>query len=289
MTPAGVARELWSLVEPIHAVTYFAPEPLAELASAGYRGFWMGYFAGRAAPLGPVGADVVHAIFYNFSFARVARAVPAAWAFAPPQEALAARLRGSAAALRRSVGPALESMPLEDLADLAGRAVMHLTPEGRPLFAANRALAQPEEPLERLWHATTLLREHRGDGHTAALVAAGIGGRESHVLHALYAGTPRETYTVARDFDDREWAECLRSLQDRGLVADGALIAAGQRLKAEIEERTNALAGTGLDRFSPGEAGDLIGLLRPITEAVVAAGDIPLDSPMGLNLRNLLR
>jgi len=289
MTAPNAARELWSLAEPIHAVTYFAPEPLAELKSVGYRGFWMGYFAGRAAPLGPVGAELVHAIFYNFSFDRVARAVPAAWAFAAPEEALDARLRGSVAAVRRSVGSALGSMPLHDLADLAGAAVMQLPAEGRPLFAANRALPQPEEPLARLWHATTLLREHRGDGHVAALVAAGIGGRESHVLHALYSGTPRDAYTVARDFADQEWTECLTSLQDKGLVADGALTATGQRLKAEIEEHTDALASTGLERLSPGEVGDLAELLRPITRAVVAAGDIPLDSPMGLNLRNVLR
>ena len=69
-------REAWRLLEPIHAVVYFSPEPLGALRAAGYRGYWMGYFAGRAAPLGAVGPDVVHALFYNFSRERVAKALP---------------------------------------------------------------------------------------------------------------------------------------------------------------------------------------------------------------------
>ncbi|MFQ6231024.1 helix-turn-helix domain-containing protein, partial [Nocardia sp. NPDC002869] len=61
------ARQAWRLLEPLHAVTYFSPEPLQALKAAGYRGFWMGYFAGRAAPLGAAGPEVVHALFYNFT------------------------------------------------------------------------------------------------------------------------------------------------------------------------------------------------------------------------------
>ncbi|HWI43154.1 MAG TPA: hypothetical protein VNS81_06005 [Nocardioides sp.] len=197
MTSQGnVARQLWMLLEPIHAVTYFAPEPLAALRDAGFRGFWMGYFAGRAAPLGPVGADVVHALFYNFTPGRVERALPDAWQHGSPEAALAARLDGSVAALRRSLRGAASDSTIERAADLASR-VAHAQPaEGRALFAANRSLPQPEEPLARLWHAATLLREHRGDGHVATLVAAGIGGRESHVFHALGSDTPRDVYTA---------------------------------------------------------------------------------------------
>src|SRR5688500_7564154 len=103
-----VARKLWQRLELVHAVTYFAPEATGALRDAGYRGFWMGYFAGRAAPLGAAGPDVVRALFYNFAPARVARALPDAWGFAPPEAALSARLDGSMAALRRILGPAVQ-------------------------------------------------------------------------------------------------------------------------------------------------------------------------------------
>src|SRR4051812_48414924 len=150
-------REFWRVLEPIHAVVYFAPEPLAALREAGYRGFWMGYFANRAAPLGPVGPEVVHALFYNFGWERVTRALPAAWDFAPPSAALHARAKGSAAALRRALGEYAEGTTLSRAAEMAMRAAGAAPLEGRAIFAANHALPVPEEPLERLWHASTML------------------------------------------------------------------------------------------------------------------------------------
>jgi hypothetical protein len=281
------ARALWRLLEPIHAVTYFAPEPVTALKEAGYRGYWMGYFAQRAAPLGPAGPQVVHALFYNFAYDRVARALPAAWEFAAPAAALDARLRGSVAALERSWGDRVDPGDVERAADLATRIVTALPLEGRVLFAANHALPVPDEPVARLWHAATLVREHRGDGHVATLLARGIGGRESHVWHALNAGIPREVYTVARDFTDEEWATRRGSLADRGLVDGDGLSAEGARLKAEVEDRTDVLAGGGLAALTDDEHDELVALLRPLTVAVVTAGDLPLDSPMGLDLREL--
>jgi hypothetical protein len=282
------ARELWALLEPIHAVTYFSPEPLEAFRAAGYRGFWMGYFAGRAAPLGPAGAGVVHAVFYNFSPERVARAVPSAWDFAPPAVALEARERGSVAALRRHLGPAAADPGLARAAELASLAAGAAPLEGRVLFAANHALPEPEDPLSRLWHAATLLREHRGDGHVAALMSAGIGGRESHVFHALSSGTPREVYTVARDFDDEEWTGHVEALRSRGLANDQGLTPAGAGLKAEIERLTDDLAAPAYDVLSDTERDELATLLRPVARAVVQSGELPLDSPMGLDLRTLL-
>ena len=282
------AREMWALLEPIHAVVYFSPEPLTAFREAGYRGFWMGYFAGRAAPLGAAGAEVVHAVFYNFSHDRVARALPSAWEFAPPAVALEVRERGSVAALRRHLGESADAPEVARAAELAARAASAAPAEGRVLFAANRALPEPTDPLSRLWHAATLLREHRGDGHVAALMSAGIGGRESHVFHALSSGTPREVYTVARDFGDEEWSQLVDALRSRGLASDGALMPAGEDLKAEIERRTDELAAPAYDVLSGAEREELASLLRPITRAVVRAGEIPLDSPMGLDLRTLL-
>ncbi|WP_326783129.1 SCO6745 family protein [Streptomyces sp. NBC_00151] len=284
----AVARDLWRLLEPIHAVVYFAPEPLEEFRAVGYRGFWMGYFAGRAAPLGSAGADIVHALFYNFAYERVSRAVPAAWSFAPPNEALQARVRGSVRALGRALGPAADGADVARAAELATRAAQSAPLEGRALFAANRSLPVPQEPLARLWQAATLLREHRGDGHVAALVAAGIAGRESHVLHATSSGIPRDVYTPARDFDEAEWTSRRDSLKQRGLIEDDQLSRRGHRLKARIEERTDQLAATAYDTLTISETDELARLLRPLTHAVVREGDIPLDNAMGLNLRESL-
>ncbi|MBW8751847.1 MAG: hypothetical protein JF565_10550 [Propionibacteriales bacterium] len=284
----GAARELWTLLEPVHAVVYFSPEPLEALREAGCRGFWMGYFANRAAPLGPAGAELVHALFYNFSHDRVARALPSAWELTSPQAALAAREHGSVAALRRHLGTAADGPEVERAGALASRAAAAAPLEGRALYAANRRLPEPDEPVARLWHAATLLREHRGEGHIAALMAAGIGGRESHVFHALATGSPREVYTVARDFGDEEWGGHIAALRDRGLALDGGLTDAGRALKAEVERRTDALAAPAYAVLSDAELAELTHLLRPIARAVVQAGDLPLDSPMGLDLRTLI-
>ncbi len=279
------ARRLWRLLEPIHAITYFSPEPLAELKAAGYRGFWMGYFAGRAAPLGPVGPALVHALFYNFTPEHVARALPDAWDYAPPDTALAARQAGSVAALRRQLGTLADDPTVAVAAGLAGTAAASAVPEGRGLFAANQALPAPDEPLARLWHAATLLREHRGDGHVAALVSAGIGGRESHVLHALATGAPADVYETARNMHPTEWSARVTALRTRGLVDEaGALTHAGRDLKDQVEQVTDDLAATAYGALTADELVTLTDSLRPIAGAVVASGEIPQQSPMGLDL-----
>lgn len=278
-------RALWRLLEPIHAVTYFSPEPLAGLKAAGYRGFWMGYFAGRAAPLGTASAELVHALFYNFTFGHVARALPDAWRYAPPEAALDARENGSAAALRRHLDDAADSPGVARAAELAIRLAGRAPREGRPLFAANRALPEPDEPLALLWHAATLLREHRGDGHVAVLTAAGVGGRDAHVLHALATGIPASVYAQARNLDEQEWRAIVGAMAERGLVGpDGELTQAGQETKRAIERRTDELAASALVGFDDADYDELVEALTPITAAVVRAGEIPRQSPMGLDL-----
>ena len=277
-------REAWRLLEPIHAVVYFSPEPLAALRAAGYRGYWMGYFAGRAAPLGVVGPDVVHALFYNFSRERVGRALPDAWSYAGPAAALAARSDGSMAALERLIGP----VEVERAAELAVRVAQQAPTEGRALAAAHQAVPVPDSPLGRLWWAAAVIREHRGDGHVAALLTAGIEGREAHVLHSLSTHNDPAIYETARGFDAAEWASRLGCLEAKGLVDEGRLTTEGVLLKQEIEDVTDRLSGEAFAALTSAELDELIGLLRPLTAAVVRGGDIPLDAPMGLDLRDLL-
>ena len=181
-------------MEPIHLVTYFSEEPTEALTALGLRNYWDGYFAGRSAPLGRVPAAVVDAVFYNFADGEVARHIPRVWTTTTPEAALDARERGSVAALRRILGDLADAPGLARAADLATAAATSAPTEGRALYAALRALPVPEEPVARLWHAATLLREHRGDGHVAALVTEGIGGTEAHVLVALDLGMPPEKF-----------------------------------------------------------------------------------------------
>ncbi|GGU38063.1 SCO6745 family protein [Nocardioides albus] len=280
------ARRLWKLLEPIHAVGYFSPEPIALLKEAGYRGYWMGYFAARSAPLGVVPAEVVHAVFYNFAFSHVSRAIPDAWGFAPPEVAHAARRSGAVAALRRQLGPLADSDDLARAADLASRAAQAASLEGRPLYAALRSFPVADDPLTLLWDAATLLREHRGDGHVASLLTAGIGGRESHVFHALATGISPSVYATSRNIHESEWDSLVSGLRARGLVTDSgdSLTDLGRETKVGIESRTDALAAAAYAALDPAEVDDLIEQLRPLTKSVLASGEIPSQSPMGLNL-----
>jgi hypothetical protein len=281
----SIARRLWQRLELIHAVTYFAPEATGALRDAGYRGFWMGYFAGRAAPLGAVGPDVVGALFYNFAPSRVSRALPDAWGFAPPDAALSARLEGSVAALRRILGPAAQRRDVTAAAELAARAATAAPPEGRALFAANRALPWPDEPLAVLWHAASLLREHRGDGHVATLTAAGVSGREANVVQAAAGITPRQVFAAARDYDDAEWDALVSGLARRGLLnGEGKLTPAGQRLKADIEQRTDAIALSAYETLDDSEIKHLTEALTPLARAVLDSGDVPAITPIGIAL-----
>jgi hypothetical protein len=281
-----LARRFFDRFEPVHGVTYFAPEARAAFDGLGYRGFWMGYFAGRSAPLGMVSPEMVTAIFYNFAPERVAKALPAAWQFAGPEAALQARQESAVAALRRYGVEADENVTVA--AELAGKAARQASLAGRPLFAANRALPWPDDPLAALWHATTLLREHRGDAHITVLSARGISGRECNVLQVASGGIPREDMARARDYDDESWRHHEQQLAERGLLNDdGSITAAGRELKDDVESTTDALSLSVLDALSDDEVEKLFQALTPIARAVIAGGDLPEMTPMNLQRNEL--
>ncbi|OBC08977.1 hypothetical protein A5784_06250 [Mycobacterium sp. 852013-50091_SCH5140682] len=282
----SLARRFYERFEPVHGITYFAPECRSALDALGYRGFWMGYMAARSAPLGQVPADVVAAVFYNFTTARVAKALPVAWEIAGPTAALAARLDSAVTVLRRS--GVIDDETTRTAADLAAKAARTAPLDGRALYAANRALDWPDDPIAQLWHAATLLREQRGDAHVAILVGEGITGRQSNVLHAASGRTPRETLMRTRDYDDEQWEHYSDELRARGLLdGSGELTEEGRRLKQTIEDRTDAAALTALDGLTDAEVETLFQTLTPITRQVVAAGDLPAATPMGLRRGDL--
>ncbi|WP_326954319.1 SCO6745 family protein [Amycolatopsis sp. NBC_01286] len=270
-----LARRMFELLEPICLVTFFADESNEEQAALGHRTYWDGYFAGRAAPLGRVPAQVVHAAFYNFADGEAARHIPSAWETIPPEASLAARERGSAASLRRILGDELAGSPgLVRAADLTTKAATSAPTAGRVMYAGMRTVAVPGDPVARLWHSATMLREHRGDGHIAALVGAGIGGTESHVLSALDMDIhPAESFGRIHHLPKERLAEVMAGLRKRGLVdAEGRFTDSGRETKYRIEALTDALAVPPYEALSPAELDELITELEPITARLVATG-----------------
>jgi hypothetical protein len=266
--PQAKIHRMFELVEPIATVT-FSTVPDQAFLALGMRNYWDGYFAGRAAPLGMAPAGVVHAVFYNFADGEVARHIPWVWGKTTPEEAIAVRERSSTAALRQMIGEVADSPGLVRVADLATRAAVSAPTEGRALYAGLRALDVPEEPVARLWHAATLLREHRGDGHNAALVAHGIGGTEAHVLMSLSLGMRAEEFGRTQHLPETQLASVVDGLRRRGLVdAAGSFTAAGRAIRERIEALTDELAAPAYDALTPDELDELVAGLEPIAAAV---------------------
>ena len=276
MTASQTARRMWTLFEPVHDVTYFASEARAAFEAAGLRGFWRGYFAGRSAPLGRISAAPVTASFYTFAPAMVNRALPAVWDIASPQDALRAREAGAVAALSRMLTGQVDSVRLA--ADKLAQATADLDCSGRVLAAANAVLPVPDEPLARLWHAATVLREHRGDGHFAALVAADVDGCESIVLRAGI-DLARRTLQPIRGWSDEQWESATARLASRGLIdEDGQATADGIALHESIEHATDAAAAR--PWHDEGLAAAVTDALRPI--ALACSAEVPALNPVGV-------
>jgi hypothetical protein len=275
---AATARRMWTLFEPVHAVTYFAPEALAAFKAAGLRGFWRGYFAGRAAPLGAAGPEVVTASFYNFAPAFVARALPSVWELISPADALRVRREGAVAALGALL--AGREAEVKTAAGLLEQALDGLDYPGRPLAAANGALPGSDDDLGRLWQAATTLREHRGDGHFAAVLAADLDGAEVLVLRCGL-DMSRETMQPIRGWTDEQWDAAADRLADRGLLgAAGTLTEAGRELHAAVEEATDQSAERPWVLLGEDGLAELVEVLMPL--AVACAQLVPYPSPIGV-------
>jgi hypothetical protein len=275
----SAARAMWTMFEPVHDVTYFAPEALNAFTEAGLRGFWRGYFAGRAAPLGDARAAVVAASFYNFAPAFVSRAIPGVWDLIAPQEAIAVREAGAAASLRRLLGG--REAEAARAADLLWRATDDLDFAGRVLSAANSELPISRDPLTRLWQAATLLREHRGDGHFAALAAAGLDGCEAVVLRcAKDADISRGLMQPVRGWTDEQWGAAAARLAERGWIGeDAAVTAAGRDVHDAVEAATDQAAGRPWNRMGAVGLAEVADALWPLARACAAA--LPEVIPVG--------
>lgn len=264
------ARSAHRVLEPIHTLVYFVPEAAERYAEVGVTGGMRGYFASRSAPLGVVPAEVVIATFYNFARAMVRKAIPSTWETATPEAILAARLATADAALRRLLGDAVASDEMAEAAALAREATTAADIVGRPLYAAHAALPWPEPPHLQLWHAATLLREHRGDGHIAALVLAGLSGGEAVVSYlAIGRSMPEDLLRSTRGYTEDEWAGYKKLLRDKGLFTDDdQFTAAGQEQRDAIEARTDDAAAPPYDQLGPDRTERLTELVRPWAKSI---------------------
>jgi hypothetical protein len=276
------ARRLWITLETLHDVVYFAPEVRSAGVARGLRGFWMTYFAFRAAPFGAVDAEIVIATFANFEPGMVAKAIPDAWSRATPAACLEARRTVSAEVLRAA---GVEESAAAAAAERLAPVIVRADPTGRPLFAVNTVVPPGPEPVGALWQMTTALREHRGDGHVAALVAAGISGLEAHVLQSANGRLPAAAILAVRGWGEDDWAAAVKRLQDRGLVDPEplALTELGRACLTEIEAVTDNSSWAGAVAHL-GEEGvdEVVEILAPAVDAVRRSGILPAINPAGL-------
>lgn len=263
-------EQAWSCVEALHAVTYFTPEAREGWRDAGLQGFWRGYVAGRAAPLGRVGPSVAGASFAGFSPEMLGRSLPAVWDVLAPQDALVVRRRAAASALRRLLGATSDLGPA---AELLADAARDTAITGRALGAANAGLTLPEDQVERLWQLATTLRELRGDGHVAACLVHGLGVPDRDVL-AEAAGVVPPGQRENRGWSGQQWHQARTRLREGGLLDEAASVTpAGLSLRAQVEAAT--------DRLAPALPFGTVEVLAPLAGRVVRQGGVSYPNATG--------
>ena len=268
------ARKTWRTLEPIHGAIYFAAEARAEYATLGIDDRMTGYFASRSAPMGAVSAEVVIATFFNFDPGLVRRSMAGVWDLVTPVDVLAARMRGADRMIRAHAGAFVGSAELAEAADLARAAALAACerPEGRPLFAGHASLPWPDDPHLVLWHAQSLLREYRGDGHIVALAVEGLDGCEALVTHAAAGDVSADILRATRQRTGDDWLAAEERLRVRGwLDPDLAFTELGRERRDWIETRTDELAAAPYDAIGVDGCARLRELCRPISKAMMAA------------------
>ncbi|MER6157194.1 hypothetical protein ABT147_16860 [Streptomyces sp. NPDC001868] len=280
----GEVRRMWHLLEPLHAVLYYAPEAFEEAAALGYdvAERWPSYFPFRAAPLGAVGVERTASAFYSFSPRMVARNIEPAWKGATPDAVLEARDRAMDRACRALFGDRVDSAELAEAAVLARRAAGSANTAGRPLAAANAELPWPEPAHLQLWRAATILREHRGDGHLVALLTADLDPAESLVSFAATGAASVERF-ASRGWSPGEWAAARDRLTARGLVhPDGTATETGRTLRRQVELHTDRLAAAPWQFLGATDTARLADLLGEFWVAVIGSGLLPSETTLGI-------
>jgi hypothetical protein len=265
-----MSRRAWRDLEVLHVVGYFAPQVTEAYVDLGLDPR-LCYFPGRAAALGAAKPGLVVSTFYVFAPWLVEAVLPAAWDLATPEQVVAARRAGVGAALRELLGDA----DVAEAAALAREVCAGMTSPGRPLFAAHAELPWPDDDLVALWHAASLVREHRGDGHVAVLQLAGLDPVEANVLGGLHAGTTRFLHKT-RGWSEEEYDAAAARLVARGLLdGDGGFTEEGRAFRDGIERDTDRLALEGWAHVGLDATTRLHELVEPLRDVVLASDVLP--------------
>lgn len=266
------SRTAWGALESVHVLGYFAPEVTDAFVGLGLRPR-LSYFAARSAAFGAVGPEVTTATFYVFAPWLAAKALPASWAVASPERVQQTRRDAMAGVLDRVLAGA-DASRLTELLGLLRTVCEGLSSHGRPLYAAHAGLAWPDDPRLAVWHAATLVREHRGDGHVAVLLGAGLDPVESLVLGGLFAGST-DFLRASRGWSEQEWAQAQARLEARGLVSGDGLTVAGVAYRRGLERETDRVALEGCDHLGLEGTQRVVELAAPLRDAAMASGILP--------------
>ena len=275
-----LARAAYETLEPYHVLAYFNPHNEAAQQSVGLDQLGL-YFGGRAAPLGRCTAAVVTAAFYNFNPAYVNHGWNAALTVGLP-EVEAARTAAVDASLRDALGERVGATEIRSMVSALRVAIGEVSYAGRPLAAAWAFAKWPDEPHLQFWHAISIAREYRGDGHVAALLLAGLSPAEAIVFHEAPHPDPslrrrtlgRKVSQLTRGWSDEDWDGAAESLRAKGVLdPGGAMSAAGAKLYDELERETDHAAAQFWRKVPDGAA--LLETAKPFVKAVIDTGYLP--------------
>ena len=273
-----VKRTFWQAIEVIHDVVYFAPDAKQRYEAIGLKGYWMGYFASRSAALGTPAPEVVVALFHGFAPRMVHRALPDAWSMGSRDEVLTTRYDLA----RDTLAPGLADADVERLAKELTTIWRSLDFAGKGLAAAHASLPMPDDPVGRLWHAATILREYRGDCHAAILTAAGLDGAAANAL-AVADGRVPERQREMRGWTEDEWAEAYERLRQREWTDEhDAITGTGKVARAQIEDATDRVSASSFDKEAQARTITLEDALVSAARAIEASGAMQFPNPVGV-------
>ena len=272
--PVTPERRLRDALEPIAMHAVWSRAVNEALAGHGYD-FFNGYLTGRASVLGDVPSAVVAATFGVFDPGTVDAVWTAGRAVLPLPELIRVRDAATVASLRETLAGVAKEDEVAAVATALEDAAAPLDVTARPLFAALRAQPRLDDAFGRLWRATDVVREHRGDSHLAACIAAGLDPVRMGILAETWLGYPVGEYSGTRAWAAETHAAAVARLEADGLLAGGRITDAGRTLRERIETDTDT-AQAGLVAAIDDLDG-VIARLEPWSARCVEAGAFPPD------------
>jgi len=266
---ASAARRLRDALEPIAMHSVWCRGTNERLAEFGHN-FMTGYVCSRAALLGEPTAGVVISSFAVFESGMLGGVYEGGRGLCARDELLQARDEATITSLTQ----VLEGIDVAAVSQLLRKGVEAADGTGRPLFSGLRDLPWPDSGVGQLWRASELFREHRGDSHVAACVAAGLDAVEMNILTELYVGMPLGSYSASRGWDEAALAQAADRLRDRGLISEDSLTDHGRRGRVELESQTDRMQQSIIDAIGSG-LDELVATARDCSQRCIDARSFP--------------